>query len=205
MLYIGPWLEYELAKLLEEQRTTGRNSKPPTPQPNAYSSNSSSRLTGASLSAGHSITRERAGRNDRVNSGQNSHVPVISQQHHRYTYGETRSLRRFQSELSSFGTRNNGHRERHGRSLNRFKNARAVEKPEPTDKHVSRVRRMQQIYRQGKAIAEREKVARGLAGHRKQYQPISATPQHHNSAINQDKASDDDLISWAGALDVETI
>lgn len=112
-------------------------------------------------------------------------------------------MRRFQNELSSFGAQNNGIHEPRGRHPNNRSTARSVKTSEQIDKRVSQVRRMQQIYRQGKAIAEQEKQSRGLAGNRNRYQPTSSTSHYRDTNLSQE--SDDDLISWAGALDVSDL
>lgn len=239
MLYIGPWLEYELAKLLVEQQTSSRNSK------------QSTLLSDSSLTVSRSTPsrRKRTARNDAVINGSERRPPVISQpqrsrnstvepstqktsvnncsqrsnplvhqQRRQYSCGEAKSMRQLRNELLSFSTQNTPpvehrrHKSARGRST-----ARSRKHSAPIDKRVSQVQRMQQIYRQGKAIAEQEKESRGLNSKRNEYSnrragdnlhqhtslPRSSTPQNKDASLSQ--LSDDDLISWAGALDIENI
>mmetsp|Transcript_37207 Transcript_37207/g.81004 ORF Transcript_37207/g.81004 Transcript_37207/m.81004 type:complete len:240 (-) Transcript_37207:106-825(-) len=239
MLYIGPWFEYELAKLLVEQQTSSRNSKPPT------------LLSDSSLNVGRSTPSSKsrtARRNDAVISDSERRPPVISQpqrtrnsnveaytrktkvnncsqrsnpflhpQRPQYSCGEAKSMRQLRNELLSFRTQNAPAEQRSHKTARGRSSARSRKPSTPIDKRVSQVQRMQQIYKQGKAIAEQEKKSRGLASKRSEYSnrhsgdnlrqhtslSRSSPPQNKDASLGQ--LSEDDLISWAGALDIENI
>ena len=215
MLYIGPWLEYTLAKQLEEREslrpeasrlpriggriTAARNSADP----------SSARKT--KTNALPQVAASRFPSTNPVN-------PVVSAPYayqRRDFYGEARSMRRFQNELASLRSPSKPIRCTAGTSTSP---ARGV--PASTNKRLVQIQRMQTIYRQGKEKAQIQAQARDKPRkniilpsiHRAEKasprQTISRqirTPTTTDAASVDDSDDDDDLLAWAGGLDLGSI
>ena len=222
MLYIGPWLEYKLARQLEEsnsrcpealrlppnsrrKKTTKHQSRssfnpisPPTPKKSALPSISFHRPTKCSIA-----------------KSENDCFPTILPaytQRRRVFYGETRSLRRFQNELASLGspTRKATPRGKLS-SCNRNRGSSSSQRLSVgTNKRLAQIQRMQNIYRQGQERAQaqvRDKprqdkiILPSIYRNTKELQSMSLSPQVRAPA---DDCSDDDdeLLSWVGGLDI---
>lgn len=211
MLYIGPWLEYKLAKQLEERgslrpeasrlprigRSAARNS---------FADPSSARKTKAlpQIAANHSATL--------VACVQQSN-PVVSATYayqRRDFYGEARSMRRFQNELTSLRSPSKPIR----RPPAGPSPARVV--PARTNKRLVQIQRMQTIYRQGKEKAHtqaRDKPRNNIilpSIHRTEKASTRQTFSRQirttsDAAFVDDSDDDDDLLAWAGGLDLGSI
>ena len=210
MLYIGPWLEYKLAKQLEERgslrpeasrlprigRSAARNS---------FADPSSARKTKASpqIAACHSATLDTCVQQSN---------PVVSAPYayqRRDFYGEARSMRRFQNELASLKSPSKPIRRPTGTSP-----ARVV--PASSNKRLVQLQRMQTIYRQGKEKAQmqtKDKPRNNIilpSIHRTEKASTRQTFSRQIRAttggtIVDDSDDDDDLLAWAGGLDLGSI
>lgn len=211
MLYIGPWLEYKLAKQLEERgslrpeasrlprigRSAARNS---------FADPSSARKTKAlpQIAANHSATLDACVQQSN---------PVVSATYayqRRDFYGEARSMRRFQNELASLRSPSKPIR----RPPAGPSPARVV--PARTNKRLVQIQRMQTIYRQGKEKAQtqaRDKPRNNIilpSIHRTEKASTRQTFSRQirttsDAAFVDDSDDDDDLLAWAGGLDLGSI
>lgn len=211
MLYIGPWLEYKLAKQLEERgslrpeasrlprigRSAARNS---------FADPSSARKTKAlpQIAANHSATLDACVQQSN---------PVVSATYayqRRDFYGEARSMRRFQNELASLRSPSKPIR----RPPAGPSPARVV--PARTNKRLVQIQRMQTIYRQGKEKAQtqaRDKPRNNIilpSIHRTEKASTRQTFSRQirttsDAAFVDDSDDDDNLLAWAGGLDLGSI
>lgn len=211
MLYIGPWLEYKLAKQLEERgslrpeasrlprigRSAARNS---------FADPSSARKTKAlpQIAANHSATLDACVQQSN---------PVVSATYayqRRDFYGEARSMRRFQNELASLRSPSKPIR----RPPAGPSPARVV--PARTNKRLVQIQRMQTIYRQGKEKAQTQARDKPLNNiilpsiHRTEKASTRQTFSRQiqttsDAAFVDDSDDDDDLLAWAGGLDLGSI
>lgn len=211
MLYIGPWLEYKLAKQPEERESLrpeasrfpriGRSAAK-----NSFADPSSARKTRAlpQIAACHSATLDaRIQRSDPVVS-----APYAYQR--RDFYGEARSMRRFQNELASLRSPSKPIRRPTGTSP-----ARVV--PASSNKRLVQIQRMQTIYRQGKKKAQmqtKDKPRNNIilpSIHRTEKASPRQTFSRHirtttdAAIVDGDSDNDDDLLAWAGGLDLGSI
>ena len=204
MLYIGPWLEYKLAKQLEESSTC----RPQLSGKNALPSISFHRPTKCSKAKSE---------NDCIPTV----LPACTQQRRDF-YGETRSLRRFQNELASLGSPTRKAAPRTGRSSSRtrtFPKCTSGSSPSQrvstgTNKRLAQIKRMQSIYRQGQERAQaqvRDKprqdkiILPSIYSNTKapHNTSMSLSPQVRASISADDHSDDDDeLLSWVGGLDL---
>ena len=210
MLYIGPWLEYKLAKQLEERESLrpeasrlpriGRSAAR-----NSFADPSSARKTKASpqIAACHSATLDTCVQQSN---------PVVSAPYayqRRDFYGEARSMRRFQNELASLKSPSKPIRRPTGTSP-----ARVV--PASSNKRLVQLQRMQTIYRQGKEKAQmqtKDKPRNNIilpSIHRTEKASTRQTFSRQIRAttggtIVDDSDDDDDLLAWAGGLDLGSI
>lgn len=202
MLYIGPWLEYKLAKQLEERESLrpeasrlpriGRSAAR-----NSFADPSSARKTLPQIASC------RVQRSDPVVS-----APYAYQR--RDFYGEARSMRRFQNELASLRSPSKPIRRPTGTSP-----ARVV--PASSNKRLVQIQRMQTIYRQGKKKAQmqtKDKPRNNIilpSIHRTEKASPRQTFSRHirtttdAAIVDGDSDNDDDLLAWAGGLDLGSI
>lgn len=211
MLYIGPWLEYKLAKQLEERESLrpeashlpriGRSAAR-----NSFADPSSARKTNAlpQFAACDSAT---------IDACVQQSNPVVSAPcayQRRDFFGEARSMRRFQNELASLRSPSKPIR----RPPAGPSPARVV--PASTNKRLVQIQRMQTIYRQGKEKAQtqaRDKPRNNIilpsihrtetASSRQKFSRQIRTTE--NAAIVDDSDDDDELLAWAGGLDLGSI
>ena len=230
MLYIGPWLEYKLARQLEEsnsrrpealrlppnsrrKKTTKHQSRssfnpisPPTPKKSALPSISFHRPTKCSIA-----------------KSENDFIPTVFPAHtqrRRDFYGETRSLRRFQNELASLGSPIRKATPRTGKlsSCNRNRGSSSSQRLSVgTNKRLAQIQRMQNIYRQGQERAQaqvRDKprqdkiILPSVYRNTKELQSTSLPLSRQvRASTSADDCSDDDdeLLSWVGGLDLSSI
>ena len=211
MLYIGPWLEYKLAKQLEERgslrpeasrlprigRSVARNS---------FADPSSARKTNA-------LPQNAACNSTTLDACVQQSNPVVSATYayqRRDFYGEARSMRRFQNELASLRSPSKPIR----RPPAGPSPARVV--PARTNKRLVQIQRMQTIYRQGKEKAQtqaRDKPRNNIilppihrtetASSRQKFSRQIRTTA--DAAIVDDSDDDDELLAWAGGLDLGSI
>ena len=207
MLYIGPWLEYRLAKQIEERESL-RSEASRLPRiggritaRNSFADPSSARKTNA-------LPQVTACR---------STNPVVSAPYayqRRDFYGEARSMRRFQNELASLRSPSKPSRcPPAGPSP-----ARVV--PASTNKRLVQIQRMQTIYRQGKEKAQiqaqvRDKPRKNIilpsihrtekASPRQTFSRQIWTTTDAAIVDNSDDDDDNDLLAWAGGLDLGSI
>lgn len=211
MLYIGPWLEYKLAKQLEERESLrpeasrlpriGRSAAR-----NSFADPSSARKTKSlpQIAACHSATL------DTCVQQSNPVVSVPYAYQRRDFYGEARSMRRFQNELASLRSPSKPIR-------------RPPSGPSPavvpanTNKRLVQIQRMQTIYRQGKEKAQmqtKDKPRNNIilpSIHRTEKASTRQTFSRQirtttdAAIVDGDSVKDDDLLAWAGGLDLGSI
>ena len=221
MLYIGPWLEYKLARQLEESKSirpeslrlppNSRRKKTAKHQPRS----SSDPITTPKKNALPSISFHRPTKCS-IAKSENDCIPTVLPAHtqrRRDFYGETRSLRRFQNELASLGSPTRKATPRAGK-LSRCTSVPTSSRrlSVGTNKRLVQIQRMQNIYRQGQKRAQakvKDKprqdkiILPSIHRNTKELQSMSLSPQNHAS-ISADDCSDDDdeLLSWVGGLDL---
>ena len=209
MLYIGPWLEYKLAKQLEESNTSSSH-----PQALHLPQNSRRKSALPSISF-HRPTKCSIAKseNDCINIP--TVLPAYTQKRRDF-YGETRSLRRFQNELASLGSPTRKTTQRNGKSSSRtFPKGTSGSSPSQrvsagTNKRLAQIKRMQNIYRQGQERAQAQ--VRDKPRQDKIILPSIKAPHNTSmplsrqvrASISADDQSDDDgeLLSWVGGLDL---
>ena len=206
MLYIGPWLEYKLAKQLEERGSL---------RPEA------SRLPRIGRSVARNFADPSSARKTKALSQTSTTLdacvqqsnPVVSATYayqRRDFYGEARSMRRFQNELASLRSPSKPIR----RPPAGPSPARVV--PASTNKRLVQIQRMQTIYRQGKEKAQtqaRDKPRNNIilpSIHRTEKASTRQTFSRQirttsDTAFVDDSDDDDDLLAWAGGLDLGSI
>ena len=205
MLYIGPWLEYKLAKQLEERESLRPEASrlPRIGQStarNPFADPSSARKTNA-LPQIASCHVQRSN-------------PVVSAPYayqRRDFYGEARSMRRFQNELASLRSPSKPIR----RPPAGPSPARVV--PASTNKRLVQLQRMQTIYRQGKEKAQmqtkdkpRNNIILPSIHRTEKASPRQTFSRHMRTTtdaaiVDGDSDNDDDLLAWAGGLDLGSI
>lgn len=213
MLYIGPWLEYKLAKQLEESNTSSSH-----PQALRLPQNSRRKSALPSISF-HRPTKCSIAKSENDCTSIPTVLPAYTQKRRDF-YGETRSLRRFQNELSSLGSPTRKATPRTGKPSGRtFPKGTSGSSPSQrvstgTNKRLAQIQRMQSIYRQGQERAQAQ--VRDKPRQDKNILPsiysntkaphntsMSLSPQVRASISADDQSDDDDeLLSWVGGLDL---
>ena len=234
MLYIGPWLEYTIAKQLKEQESSHSEAhRLPNVKRSASSKQRRPTLDPLTLPkkktlpsvASHRPTKCTEARSDHAGSGGPIHayapkVLPAHTQHRRDFYGETRSLRRFQNELASLGspnTRKAISRTPTGKSSSRNSSSSPSQRATAgTNNRLAQIQRMQNIYRQGKERAQahaKDKQHQGKIHLPSVYRNTSIQAPQRKSLSRQirpsipanDDSNDDELLAWVGGLDLDGI
>ena len=199
MLYIGPWLEYKLARQLEESSSSRPNSlRLPVspPKKNALPSISFDRPTKCSIA-----------------KSENDCIPTVLPAHthkRRDFYGETRSLRRFRNELTSLGSPIRKASDKSSSCTSGSSPSQRVSAG--TNKRLAQIQRMQKIYRQGQERAQaqvRDKLRQdktilpSVYRNTKAPQRMSLSRQVRVSIPKDEDGDDDDeILSWVDGLDL---
>ena len=213
MLYIGPWVEYKLARQLEESKSIRPESL--RLPPNARRKTTKHPISPPKKNALPSISFHRPTKCS-IAKSENDCIPTVLPAHthkRRDFYGETRSLRRFQNELASLGSPARKPNPRAGKlssctSVPTYSQRLSL----GTNKRLVQIQRMQNIYRQGQERAQAQVkdkprqdkiILPSVYRNTKELQSMSLSPQVHTS-ISADDCSDDDdeLLSWVGRLDL---
>ena len=225
MLYIGPWLEYKLARQLEESNS--RRLEALHLPPNSRCKKTTKHQSRSSFdpilppkkNALPSISFHRATKCS-IAKSENDCIPTVLPAHtqrRRDFYGETRSLRRFQNELASLGSPT---RKATGPRTGKLSSCAASVPTSSqrvsvgTNKRLAQIQRMQNIYRQGQEKAQaqvRDKprqhkiilpsVYGNTEASHSTRMPLSR--QVRASTLADDYSDDDDeLLSWVGRLDL---
>lgn len=234
MLYIGPWLEYTIAKQLREQEESSHSEAHRLPSVERSASSKQKRPTLDPLSlpkkktlpsiASHRPTKCTEARSEHTGSSGSIHayapkVLPAHTQHRRDFYGETRSLRRFQNELASLGSptsrkaisRTSTGKSSSSRNSSSSPTQRATA---GTKNRLAQIQRMQNIYRQGKERAQahaKERQHRDKIILPSDYRNIEApqrktlSRQIRPSIPANDDSNDDKLLAWVGGLDLDGI
>jgi len=219
MLYIGPWLEYKLAKQLEERESL----RPEASRLPSIGRSTAERNTLPQIATRRSATSEvtrpdhTGGTGPLLNDCVRRSNPAVSAPHahqRRDFYGEARSMRRFQNELASLGSPSKAVR----RPL---KPSSCTSGPSPfrgvpasTNKRLVQIQRMQTIYRQGKEKAQaqtkdnpRQNVVLPSIYQDKKTSPLQSFSRQlrTKAATDDDDDEDDDILAWANGLDLGSI
>ena len=218
MLYIGPWLEYKLARQLEESKSIRPESL--RLPPNARRKTTKHPISPPKKNALPSISFHRPTKCS-IAKSENDCIPTVLPAHTQRTrrdfYGETRSLRRFQNELASLGSPT---RKATGPRTGKLSSCAASVPTSSqrvsvgTNKRLAQIQRMQNIYRQGQEKAQaqvRDKprqhkiilpsVYGNTEASHSTRMPLSR--QVRASTLADDYSDDDDeLLSWVGRLDL---
>lgn len=220
MLYIGPWLEYKLARQLEESNSSRPEALRLPQNARRRTTKHQSRLSLDPISppkknALPSISFHRPTKCSTAKC-ENDCIPTVlpAYTHKRRDFcGETRSLRRFQAELASLGSPVRKATPVAGRSSSSNRGSSHSRRVSAgTNKRLAQIQRMQNIYRQGKGKAQTQFknkprqdkiILPSVYSNTKASQSMSFSRQVCASTSADDCSDDDDkLLSWVGGLDL---